>query len=800
MAGCINLNSKEFKALTEMSGLHPMALEAQMKEWMDKNNTEEWPSLEQLGIEASETETPESNGVESAVSESEPKTTPENVAYSILTEKPQDFPEDQFVDDMEGFNDSTEKFTYPQSDEKLNAGDFNKFAKLATQFSLQIKDLNTQLGVLNAQSKKAKGNEYEELSRQIESVKYNVEKLKEQLKNIKSIENVSQLLDFADDAISEITQILNSDNAIHPRTLTYMERMAKFWIESGDFNQNRFGNPLFGKVQMPQSVVDAFSARRNAMADLNKRINAKSTDYVTQMAEDQLGGKFTPKKLFAAMRDISMVASNVFNISDFGHPLLSSIFKATKMAENDARKEHEDEMNTFSKLLKDAKSFLTGKGDARFDKFLQEGTGKLVTIYSQKYHDVRNKLISRAIESKSKDDWAEFNKWSKENEIYMDLRLLFPDADTISRLGEEKVAELATAHLDKLKKLINNDRLLNQYLSHREKDLIDYQHERMTFITNMNKNISNAERDFAILDFEMRRSPYIELDRRIGRLERDGSYGSTEVTSGGKLVYADGKVKGLKSIPLRQDTNGKTTEWYDKKYDAISQNKEALALYDYMFDLLSKLKSVLPAHLAGQIDANSLPFVKKALLVAFRENKGVGMADLLSAIQDSFTVKDLPDNANREIDVKTGKVVTGLKAPSMMLTREQIDAQVNFKVSEYVAKNGVRPTNSQISEMRRLVLDDFNKERSFDLEEILRIYSKVVTTYKHKAKINDLIMLSKSAFESKVNQISTNKADTESIDSDGNIMNEEGLKRAQELLDFTINDWQGNSTKKVEGV
>lgn len=40
MSRCINTASNEFKALTEMSGLNSMELEAKMNVWMDDNNTD----------------------------------------------------------------------------------------------------------------------------------------------------------------------------------------------------------------------------------------------------------------------------------------------------------------------------------------------------------------------------------------------------------------------------------------------------------------------------------------------------------------------------------------------------------------------------------------------------------------------------------------------------------------------------------------------------------------------------------------------------------------------------------------
>ena len=51
MKRCISLNSKAFKDLAAKSGLNAMELESRMLEWMDMNNTDNYPTLSQLNIE-----------------------------------------------------------------------------------------------------------------------------------------------------------------------------------------------------------------------------------------------------------------------------------------------------------------------------------------------------------------------------------------------------------------------------------------------------------------------------------------------------------------------------------------------------------------------------------------------------------------------------------------------------------------------------------------------------------------------------------------------------------------------------
>ena len=53
MNKCVNIKSLDFIELVRQSGLHPAILSAKMGVWMEQNNTDEWPSLEQLGLSSS---------------------------------------------------------------------------------------------------------------------------------------------------------------------------------------------------------------------------------------------------------------------------------------------------------------------------------------------------------------------------------------------------------------------------------------------------------------------------------------------------------------------------------------------------------------------------------------------------------------------------------------------------------------------------------------------------------------------------------------------------------------------------
>ena len=50
MAKCINKNHPDFLELVDQLGIDPMILSAKMGVWMENNNSDEWPTLEQLGL------------------------------------------------------------------------------------------------------------------------------------------------------------------------------------------------------------------------------------------------------------------------------------------------------------------------------------------------------------------------------------------------------------------------------------------------------------------------------------------------------------------------------------------------------------------------------------------------------------------------------------------------------------------------------------------------------------------------------------------------------------------------------
>ena len=50
MNKCININHPEFKKLVEESKMNPLILKSKVGVWQEKNNSDDFPTLEELGI------------------------------------------------------------------------------------------------------------------------------------------------------------------------------------------------------------------------------------------------------------------------------------------------------------------------------------------------------------------------------------------------------------------------------------------------------------------------------------------------------------------------------------------------------------------------------------------------------------------------------------------------------------------------------------------------------------------------------------------------------------------------------
>lgn len=327
----------------------------------------------------------------------------------------------------------------------------------------------------------------------------------------------------------------------------------------------------------------------------------------------------------------------------------------------------------------------------------------------------------------------------------------------------------------------------------------DYHYEkRQREIFLESQGLSDSDFAAGMAQFAHSRSPFVEMDRRFGILNEDGTYGSDIIMYGGKPSYADKRVRGIISIPKDKYSDGKSTGHYDAKYKVIANNKETLELYEYMNELLATMRSVLPHNLRGEIGSNTLPLIYKDTVEKFSENAGLGMANLWNELQKGFLVSEVNDIEYDEIDVNTKKVVGALKANTNMYSKTVINERLKIKIVDFFAKNGIDPNKEETAKLKLEVIKELNNERSFDLPRVIKMYAGSMATYKHKAKIDDALTIARRALND-IAEISLSSSNTEMRDKAGNLRAEEGLVRTKAAVDYALKGFRGEKLHKDSG-
>jgi len=530
------------------------------------------------------------------------------------------------------------------------------------------------------------------------------------------------------------------------------------------------------------------------MSILDNAMKKMESDLIVKQTKKQLTGNYTAKDIYAPMKDINWLQMNAFGISDYGSPLLSAMYATMQEADTMAAKEFEEIIKNIDEKFKAADKFLQGKGDDKYRLFYQEHngqlTGDLVKIYSKEYLDKKAELLEVAQSSNKPEDWKAFKDWSRENEDYIDIRLLFPEyelSDSQKQLAESHkaniISKIGQIQFDKIYKKLESTIEDYGYAKNQEKLKL-----------NLDNSLSDSERTFALNVWEHQNSPYIELDRRIGSLLT----GSTYVSLGGNVTYADKGVRGLMSIAKEKYEDGSSTGWYDTKYKKIADNKETLELYNYIQEIMEYMRSILPEHLRNHVGSNTMPLIMKSMMDLFSQNSALGMANLWSSIQGSNLVGDISDTEFDEINVISGVKEGGLKPQTFMHSKQVINDRIKVKSIEFEAINGIEPTKKDLVQIKKDVVNQLNLERSFDLPKAIKMYVGNMITHKHKSNVDDLIKIGRRALD-EISEISMSDAGTEQSTPGGKLRVQEGLKKTKEALDYAIKAFEGGQLHKPEG-
>lgn len=411
-----------------------------------------------------------------------------------------------FQEPQEDFEQSTETDEFENknalTDEEKNSGTKISFASLTSNLGHQYADTQKEIQNLYGKLKDADKSDRSKIKSEIARVNQRLQLLKEKIKQSKQMSNLEQIIEFGNDAYNEVVDLLNSDK-VTDKQLNYCKRIVDFWIKAGDFGRDRAEHILFGedplsKLDESLNIPEKLSEIAHRMNILDNAMKKMETDLIVRETKKQLSGNYTAKDIYKPMNDISWGEMNAFGISDYGSPLLSAMYATMYQADAMAAKEFEAIIKNIDDKFKSADKFLQGKGDEKYKLFYQEHngqlTGDLVKVYSKEYTDKKAELLEKAQATNKAEDWKAFKDWSKENEDYIDIRLLFPEGEL-----SDSQKELAEKHKKDIISKIGQQQFDKIYLR-LENTIEDYNYaknqERLRLMAE--DSLSEAEKTFEL--------------------------------------------------------------------------------------------------------------------------------------------------------------------------------------------------------------------------------------------------------------------------------------------------------------
>ena len=665
----------------------------------------------------------------------------------------------------------------------------------------QLDDYNRQLGRLRDARKVASSEDKKKsINKQILDLTQRITSLEEDMELAKAIKRIEDLKYFGDKAIERVRE-LSQKAELSIGEIEEANRLIELWQAIGDFS-NDIGDdnhPIFTEQELKSERLkhgwtdddgtkhNGFSYYKEQMDSLSRPINKRAAEYVLDFVRSTLNHPyFTKEDIFKAISDVSWLRSRTLDLSRVPDAMVQAISKAMFKANNAARREADEKIEQWEKLWKAAYPFIKNNPDI-FVQLRRDGskTGNLVYRFSQDFFDEETILREKARNSKNKKDWDNYQKWLKDNTIFFDVRILFNEDGSIKNTPE------AEAHKKELLDILG-EKGYQYYLNHQTKLLSEYNELKEAKKDSLDDGtLSLEEQEFQLSAWEKENSPFINLDRVL-----DG----TEVKVGNTLVRR-GRRNFNVSVPRKvRLSDGKQTGFYDPKFQQIENNAPVYELYTYLLDTLRELRFVVPESQRRNMQINSLPTVKESLIAQFFKGPlKLGAAPIIDKLSEYVRSKDAPPIETDEQSLSTGRFRRRSSTSFVINNEEEIRKYIAEKTIGFVNDNNKQPDRETITKWRQEAENKLAQEKSFDLDNVMRLYIVQALAYKHKSATEDILNLAQESFGSR-KRILTNLAGKEIKDQYGNPQTVQGgLKHISELMDYTTDIFYGKPRRAVEG-
>jgi hypothetical protein len=639
-------------------------------------------------------------------------------------------------------NDRTSPVQY---DDALPSNNDNKYQVLINQKELQVKILNE-----NIQKARAKKNEIK-----VRDFVNTKEKVLEEIENLKNQETFSKVISIGNSDIEEVRRILTGDS-LSESDLLYTLELLKFWT-------SEYTDQFLMESDITDQSLNYQELKkiRDAAHELHRYSWTNASHLAIQQSVKDITGKNISVKDIKELREEGRASALFLDAAQSRNLVIRAIDRIIKEANTKAELETAKELGKWDKLTeKLIKAAGTSNPKKLFEKFKQtwadgKATGQIVHRFSPEFFEAIKDNIPKGAKRKDGKAWKRYKKFIKENTLLFDYRVLFPEVyKDLHTNAKEFDRTYIDNHIKELKRHLG-EKGYEFYLKQAEKQLAKFENRFELFKEQLAvKDLSLAEEMQAIDDWLVKYSPFSYANTYFNN--------ETTVTNNEKFFQG---YEYLIQVPRRFDSNNKDTNFYDKNFQFIESNSAYLEYYNEFMDTLKQYKAFYPQHVKEGLQSNYLPELPVNLFDNINISNITSIPKVLyNSYVNSVGINEIWDNNVVEMD-STGK--PRLKLPVYMMdnvygkvTDEEYDSILKeAKIKHPNDKKAQRLYKA--SEIKRIVAEKA-KNKSFDLTKVIKAFSAVSNSYKHKSSIEDLVRLYDVAIKDAKEQI---------LDAEGNQVN-----------------------------
>ena len=653
------------------------------------------------------------------------------------------------------------------------------FKRLAAVRS-KLNELEKTLQKTEGEEKDKIFNSILSLQERYKNLQVSLETLEEsrlKIKKASKADNIIILFKEGELALKKLAALANATD-LTMEDLEFADKVSQVWIALGDPKAVQAdGHHLFLTDNEVENKVlfvgytDESGVYHKGLTTISQemeiemlKIKAKKTELVLQAAKKELqDDTLTKEELLKAIKDIPYIQSLSYSISRVDDNLMTFIHKTMQKAIISARDESLATLKEFETLVKIVKDKYGKDWDKMFLRETPDGYD-LIDLVRPEFYKNRLDVFLKAKKDKN---YSLFKKYRDENELLFDPELLFPEDGSINNSKERE------ALLQQIKDNVGEESFEYYYNLQRDK---------------INQYRTKLEIQKAYID-TLELTPEAKKNRLEYWKLLNSPYTYYKSYKNNKLNFEDGIiVKYNVFIPL------KNKGWYDSKFETILKDNDTKNLYNYMSALLKDLHSIIPQEERQKIKRNTLPDIRTELLNGLFSGKGTfGVSAIVDKIIEYTTQKPyLGDTQTQETDIITNKAIKKVRTPYLGDKEKFIQENLKLKSIKYKADNNVINVPKEIlTQWRTDLVKEYYKDKKYNLETLLQLYTVQVLSYKHKANVEGMLNFA--------TQLMLNRGEIKE-EITGQYSEERGeLKQLQKLLEYSMDVWKGYPTHAVEG-